>query len=97
MESGGFQSLAAAFRESDGDDRGGGRIEDKLCLLGEYVFFVYSNSVSKKYTNSMTAFGGMLGSMVKMMVGAQLVDRFGDYSSDLRNHFEQIKKGKRSS
>jgi hypothetical protein len=55
------------------------------------------DSMSKKYTNSTTAFGGMLGSMVKMMVGAQLVDRFGDYSSDLRNYFEQIKKSKRSS
>ncbi|KUJ16224.1 uncharacterized protein LY89DRAFT_685256 [Mollisia scopiformis] len=38
-------------------------------------------------------FGGMLGSVVKMMVGAQLVDRFGDYSRDLREHFEKAKKG----
>ncbi len=30
--------------------------------------------------------------MVKMMVGAQLVDRFGDYSRDLRQYFEGRKK-----
>lgn len=38
------------------------------------------------------AFGGMLGSMVKMMVGTQLVERFGDYSRDLKQYFEAGKK-----
>lgn len=38
------------------------------------------------------AFGGMLGPMIKMVVGAQLIDRFGDYSRDLRQYFETRKK-----
>ncbi|KAF8850930.1 hypothetical protein BDZ45DRAFT_679498 [Acephala macrosclerotiorum] len=38
-------------------------------------------------------FGGMLGPMIKMVVGSQLVDRFGDYSRDLRQYFEGRKKG----
>jgi len=32
-------------------------------------------------------FGGVLGVMVKTAVGSQLVDRFGDYSRDIRNYF----------
>jgi len=37
-------------------------------------------------------FGGMLGPMVKMVAGTQLLDTFGDYSRDLRQYFEGRKK-----
>ncbi len=32
-------------------------------------------------------FGGMLGVMVKSVVGSQLIDRFGDYARDVREYF----------
>jgi len=37
-------------------------------------------------------FGGMLGVMVKSVVGNQLIDRFGDYARDVRRYF--LKKGR---
>jgi len=40
-------------------------------------------------------FGGMLGSVVKATVGNQLIDRFGDYSRDLREYFMKMKGAKK--
>lgn len=37
-------------------------------------------------------FGGVLGSVVKRMVGEQLVDRFGDYARDVKKFVEGGKK-----
>lgn len=38
-------------------------------------------------------FAGVLASVVKRVVGAQLVDRFGDYARDVKGFLESRKKG----
>jgi hypothetical protein len=55
----------------------------------EFLEIALDNGMIGTEYSCWETFGGLLGPVVKSTFGNNLVDRFGDYASDVRRYFEK--------